>query len=161
MANFNAAPSDKKSGSGMPFKLLVRICGLAGVGAFFLPFFEGMSGLEYFKAIFGVIGEGGIKGLFDTFGEGGPAIIGGIFLILGYIIFPIISLWMLLSGKYSGGPLTFVLLFNLAGWLIIHFWGTQMGVETSFFGIVGLGYWIATAALFVPFVGMFFLDKSI
>jgi hypothetical protein len=115
-----------------------------------------------------VFSEGGVAGVFTSISgghEGGPALITGLFLSLGYILFPLLSLFMLLTGKYKGGPLTFLILFNLAGWLIIHFWGPDfLGGDytgSSFFGLTGPGYWIACSALLAPFVGMFFLDKSI
>lgn len=160
--------SDAPKDSGFSYKMLVRICGLAGIGSFFLAYFQGVNGLDFFKGIAAVFTAGGMEGVFTALAgghEGGPALMTGLFLALGYVFFPLISLFMLITGKYKGGPLTFLILFNLAGWLIIHFWGDQFLAgdlaNSSFFGLTGPGYWLACGALLSPFVGMFFLDKSI
>lgn len=155
-----SAPSD----SGTAYKILVRVCGLAAIGAMILPVFQGLNAIDFFTAIGDAFSAGGIAEVFNQLAggnEGGPALFTGIFLMLAYVLIPLIGLFMLLTGKYSGGPLTFAILFNIAGWLIVHFWGPDMGLESGFFGLAGIGYYAAMGALFAPFIGMFFLDKSI
>lgn len=169
MATFQKKSStDTAQDSGFSYKLLVRICGLVGIGSFFLAYFQGVNGLDFFKGIANVFSASGFEGVFTAISgghDGGPALMTGLFLALGYIFFPLISLFMLLTGKYKGGPLTFLILFNLAGWLIIHFWGAEFLsgdlANSSFFGLTGPGYWLACGALLSPFIGMFFLDKSV
>ena len=84
-----------------------------------------------------------------------------IYGILSPAIFALISLYMTILGKYSGGPFTFLLLYLGISWALFFFAGEQVGVDTNFFKMAEFGLWGNVGALFVPFVGMFFLDKSI
>lgn len=163
----------EKKDSGGAYKALVRICGLIGITAFFLPFFNGHSGIELVQDLV----KGG-KSPLDLIHsitqdrEHGSAptstvtlmgkIIGVLFLF-SIVAFTVISLWMIVSGKYWGGALTILILFNLATWILVQFLGKRAGLmETSFYmDNAGPGYLVSNAALFVPFVGMFFLDKSV
>ena len=82
-------------------------------------------------------------------------------LLLGYVLFPLLGLGMLLRGKYAGGPLTFLLLYNIAAFALVNFFGESAGIDGNFFLNTGPGYWVACGGLFLPFVAMFFLDESI
>lgn len=162
--NFNARPKDKgPKDSGTTFKVIVRICGLVAIGGFFLPFLQQVSGLELSQAIGDSINNIGfgdtVSGLFGAKSTPG-SIVNGL-IILAYVLFPLIGLGMLLRGKYTGGPFTFLLLFNIAAWVMVNFFGADAGITTNFFMITGPGYWVSCGGLLLPFIAMFFLDKSI
>jgi hypothetical protein len=162
-----------KKSSGPAFKALVRICGLIGIGAFFLPYFNGHTGLELIKELASKALSPGELFTAILRNDGAEPdstltytlmskVIGGVFL-LGMIVFTIMSLWMTLSGRYAGGPLTMLLLFNAAAWVLVQFAGGKAGLDSTRFymGHADIGYYVANAALFLPFIGMFFLDKSV
>jgi hypothetical protein len=146
--------ADNTGDSGPVFKVVVRLCGLAAIAGVFLPFLMGLSIIDMVK---GIVEHNSLQQMFTT--AGGTAT--NLVLVSGYLFFPLFGLVMVFRGKYAGGPLTFLLLFNLAAFLLVHFFGTDAGITGNFFVNTGLGYWIACGGLFAPFVAMFFLDKSI
>lgn len=165
MANFglrsqgNDAPRD----AGPKFKLIVRIAALGVIAGIFLPFLLGESILSMIEGL-----QIGIDrfGLGDTISGivSGSTPMGTVtkaFLLLSFIVIPLMGLSMLLRAKYKGGQMTFLILFNIGAWLLVHFFGSEAGVTGNFFANTGLGYWISCGALFLPFIGMFFLDESI
>ena len=161
--NINPGGSQPAPESGAGFKWMVRICGLIAIGGLFLPFLEKMSILELvtnFQEGFANIGVGPtIKGFFQA-----PTIPGALvkfLFFLPFLLFPLVGLFMFLRGKYKGGPFTMLLLFNIGAFVMFRFFGAEAGIESNFFLLTGIGYWVSTAGLFLPFVGMFFLDKSI
>lgn len=153
MANFKLG-ADNTGDSGPLFKVIVRLCGLAAIAGIFLPFIEGMSVMEVFQQ-FKYAGIGSLSG------KSAMGTVTNVLLLSGYVLFPLLGLVMALRGKYAGGPFTFLLLFNLAAFLLVLFYGPDAEVVGNFFINTGLGYWISCGALFAPFLGMFFLDKSI
>lgn len=161
MSNRSASNSPKDTG--IPFKLVVRLAGAIGIGAFFLPWFEGLTGLELFTGLFQSAQEQGIVNTMQDLSEGESAwgTIIPIFLITVILLFTFIALVMLLLGRYKGTPLTVLILVNVGGWAMLQFFGSQAGYTSGFFALAGLGYWIAVGALFLPFFAMIFLDKSI
>ncbi len=162
--NFSSRPKEKEpKDSGTAFKIVVRLCGLVAIGGFFLPFLNTLSGLDLAQLISDSITANGfgdtMSGLFAA--KSTPGSIVNILIILAYILFPLIGLMMVLRGKYSGGPFTFLLFFNIAAWVMINFFGADAGINENFFMITGIGYWVSCGGLFLPFIFMFFLDKSI
>lgn len=154
--------ADNTGDSGPVFHILVRICGLAAIAGVFLPFFGKMSIIDLFNAVIEPGTNGVIGNLREMLsGTTGMGAVTNFILVSSYLIFPIIGIYMVIKGKYAGGPFTYLLLFNIAAFLMVNFFGASAGIEGNFFANVGLGYWISCAGLFVPFVGMFFLDKSI
>lgn len=155
--------SQEPKESGTAFKIVVRLCGLVAIGGFFLPYLQQLSGLDLGQAIGESISNQGfgdtMTGLFAA--SSTPGSIVNFLIIIAYIAFPLIGLMMLLRGKYSGGPFTFLLLFNIAAWVMVNFYGSDAGIDTNFFMITGPGYWVSCGGLFLPFIAMFFLDKSI
>ncbi|MEM0995790.1 MAG: hypothetical protein AAGN35_01865 [Bacteroidota bacterium] len=159
---FNKQATTAKD-SGPKMKILTRICGLVLIGGTFLTFLLGESWLTIGEglpvAIDAVGFSGTIEGLFG--GTTVPGTLTKSIVMLAFLVFPVIGLLMLLRGRYKGGQLTFLLLFNLTAWLMVNFFGGEADISGNFFANAGIGYWIACAALFVPFVGMIFLDESI
>ena len=160
--NFSSRPKEPKE-SGTAFNIVVRLCGLAAIGGIFLSFLNGVSGLELFEAIGDSISRVGfgdtVSGMIEA--KSTPGSIVNVLILLAYILFPIIGLFMVIRGKYSGGPFTFLLFFNIAAWVMVMLYGADAGIDKNFFLITGPGYWISCGGLFLPFVFMFFLDKSI
>jgi hypothetical protein len=161
-------PQSGPKDPGPKFKLLVRVSGLVVLGGLFLTFLLDQSLLTLSETLPADIEKDGfmdaIKGLF-----GGSTIPGALtktLLMLGFV-FPIfLGLSMLLRAKYRGGQMTFLILFNLGAFLMVHFFGGEAGPETNgivgnFFAQTGVGYWVTCGGLFLPFIGMFFLDESI
>jgi hypothetical protein len=151
---------DNTGDPGTAFKLVVRICGLAVIAGIFLPFLLSQSVLTLGEQL------GGYGGVWDNLKGmlSGSTVMGSItkcVLLSAFVFFPILGISMLLRAKYAGGPLTFLILFNLAAFLLVLFCGTNAGISGNFFVNTGLGYWISCGGLFAPFVAMFFLDKSI
>lgn len=160
--NINSQQQGPKD-SGAAFKWLVRICGLAAIGGFFLPYLSGESGLEHFQSIIDGVNEIGFGPAMKVV-LGAETITGSVCLfihILAFIALPLIGLKMLLTGKYKGGPFTFILLFNIAAFVMFRFFGDETPLGSNWFLIAEIGYWVSTGALFAPFIGMFFFDKSI
>jgi hypothetical protein len=155
--------SSESADAGTPFKIVVRVCGLLAVGAIFLPFMGGDSILDIITGFREASATHGFGETFKMMVSGGTAMgtILKILLLSSYILFPVFGLGMLIRGKYAGGPLTFILLFNLAAFLLVNFFGSEVGIDGNFFANVGIGYWIGCGGLFLPFIAMFFLDKSI
>ncbi len=153
MANFKLG-ADNTGDPGPFFKVIVRLCGLAAIAGIFLPFLEGMS-------IMDVIQQFKYAGIGSLSGKSAMGTVTNVLLISGYVFYPLIGLVMALRGKYAGGPFTFLLVFNLAAFLLVLFCGVDAEVVGNFFINTGLGYWISCAGLFSPFLAMFFLDKSI
>ncbi|MCB9231835.1 MAG: hypothetical protein H6581_09245 [Bacteroidia bacterium] len=160
------APKD----SGFSFKMLVRLSGLGAIAALFLPFFRqgeaSHSAFSFFKGIVETVKAEGAAKLIEILNispnhEGIIGLALGAFLTLVPVIFALTGLYMLIFGKYAGGPLTLLILILLAGWLGFMFGGPAIELEQSFFGLISFGFWIAVGALGLPFVGMFFLDKSV
>ncbi len=161
---FKISPrSEYPKETGTAFKLVVRICGLIAIGGFFLPYLNNLSGLNLVNDIGNSITENGfrdtITGLFAAKSAFGSIV--NFLLIVAYFAFPLIGLVMLLRGRYAGGPFTFLLLFNIAAWVMVNFFGTDTGIQTNFYLLTGPGYWVSCAGLLLPFIAMFFLDKSI
>jgi|GEM_PF-4034768 len=149
--------------SGLAFKIMVRICGLIAIGGVFLPFIGERSGIDLFQKIQLTVGEIGFSDTMSAIFTGKTA--GGtilnVFLILPYFLFPIIGLAMLIRGKYAGGPFTIILLFNIAIFVLFQIYAKDTGIDVGFFALFNIGYWVSMAGLFLPFLGMFFLDKSV
>lgn len=160
--------------SGFSFKLLVRLCGLAVIGGLFLPFFTKLVPLMESEKVYSVFDL--IMSLVDRFKDSSFSLgemlsLGSEGQFLGYIlggllflipvIFALTGLYMLLTAKYAGGPMTFLILILLGGWLGFHFGGPGIGLESGFFSMISLGFWVGVGALTAPFLGMFFLDKSV
>lgn len=151
------------SDSGPAYRAVVRICGLIAIIGIFLPFIEWKNIIEVTDAIQLAIPEIGLP---ETISQmfAADSLMGSItkgLMVSSFLIFPLIGLGMLIRGKYAGGPLTFLILFNLGLFLLVNFFGADAGIAGNFFANTGYGYWISTVALFVPFIAMFFLDKSI
>ncbi|HHG86031.1 MAG TPA: hypothetical protein ENJ82_14885 [Bacteroidetes bacterium] len=165
MARFGLKPQggDAPKGAGTKFKILVRIAALGVIGGIFLDFLLGESILTMFTGI-----QDGLNnvGLMDTvtgiFGR--PTPMGSLtrtVVLLAFVFIPLMGLSMLLRAKYKGGQMTFLIVFNIGAWLLVNFFGAEAGIDGNFFVNTGPGYWISCGALFLPFVGMFFLDESI
>ncbi|MBK9449309.1 MAG: hypothetical protein IPN95_07815 [Bacteroidetes bacterium] len=154
--------ADNTGDSGPAFKVIVRLCGLAAIVAIFLPFIGKFSIIDLVNLVkepgsAGVAGN--IKALFV--GTTGMATLTNCILLSAFLFFPVFGLTMAIRGKYAGGPFTYLLLFNIAAFFLVNFFGPQAGIVGNFFINTGLGYWIGCGALFAPFLAMFFLDKSI
>lgn len=154
--------TDNTGDSGPAFKVVVRLCGLAAIAGVFLPFMGGLSILDVIHKV----GEPGPNGVVGNLGAlfSSPTTMGmvtNVVLLSAYVLFPVIGLYMALRGKYAGGPFTFLLLFNLAAFLLVNFFGVDAGIAGNFFVNTGLGYWVGCGGLLAPFIAMFFLDKSI
>ncbi len=161
---FNISPRSKEpKETGTAFKIVVRLCGLIAIGGFFLPYLNQLSGLDLAQGIGESISNKGfgdtMSGLFGATST--PGSIVNFLIIIAYIVFPLIGLMMLSRGRYTGGPFTFLLLFNIAAWVMVNFFGADAGIDTNFFMLTGPGYWVSCGGLFLPFIAMFFLDKSI
>jgi hypothetical protein len=151
------------SDSGPAYKAVVRICGLIAIIGIFLPFIGWKSIIEVSEAIQVAIPQMGLKTTISKLFEANT-LMGSItkgLMVFAFIIFPLIGLGMLIRGKYAGGPLTFLILFNLALFLLVNFFGADAAITGNFFANTGYGYYISSGALFLPFIAMFFLDKSI
>ena len=155
----DSAPRD----SGTKFKLVVRLCGLIAIGGIFLPFIDGASIIDMVRGGGYAMEAQGFGGMIAMFAGGATvtASLTKILMLLGFILIPILGLSMLIRGKYAGHQITFLLLYNLAAFLMVMFFGEEAHMNGGFFSNVGIGYWVSTAGLFIPIVGMFFLDESI
>lgn len=164
MATYNITPpGGEEKTPGTSFKWLVRISGLIAIAGFFLPYLNWFSGLDYTLKLADLFQTQGVADattmIFAAKSTMGSLV--NLIVFLGYYLFPVIGLLMLLRGKYSGGPFTLLLLFNIVAAVMVSFFGADAGIEFSFFGLARIGYWVSCAGIFIPFVGMFFLDKSI
>ena len=124
MSNYSAGTSDAPQDPGNAFKWLVRLCGIGVIAGVFLPFFNGESILDIIQ----YIGDQGFESGINRYASG-LKVMGGIstaFITAGYILFPLMGLSMLFRGKYAGGPLTVLILFNLIGWVLVHFFHPEM-----------------------------------
>ncbi len=162
--NFSAKKESAPKDSGPAFKWLVRLSGLAVIGGIFLPFLERMDILQLLETFQnGAAASGGYPGFFELYFT--AASTGGVFVkalfLLPFVMFPLIGLSMVLRGKYAGGPFTLLILFLIAAFVMFRMFGDDAGTATNFFMITGLGFWVSVGGLFLPFIGMFFLDKSI
>lgn len=148
----------KERDEGPAFQILVRLCGLGALAALILPYFTGMSVVDLAK----LIGEepGNTLALFGG-GQGAWSTVFALYLILGLLLIVMLSMAMVFRGRYVGGPMTFVIVFNAAGWLFVNFLGDAAGVPVNWFSLMGLGFYLACGAFILPLLGMFFLDKSI
>lgn len=149
--------------SGPAYKAVVRICGLIAIAGIFLPFIQWNSILDIIAGMQDAISS---LGFFDTIkgmvsATSIPGTITKSLMLLSFVFFPLIGLGMLIRGKYAGGPLTFLILFNIGLFLLVNFFGQDAAIVGNFFANTGYGYFISVGALFVPFIAMFFLDKSI
>jgi hypothetical protein len=155
--------ADNTGDSGPAFKVIVRICGLAAIAGIFLPFFWNWSVIDLVRQIGNPHGYGVIGNLkMMATGTTSMGTVTNVIMLLAYLLFPLIGLMMLIRGKYAGGPFTFLLLFNIAAFFLVNFFGPETNSFVgNFFLNTGLGYWIGCSALFAPFLAMFFLDKSI
>lgn len=149
--------------AGFKMKLLVRICGLVVIGGIFLPFLSGASIIQMVQAGGYAMDAQGFGGVMELYFGGATIMVSitKICFLLGYIAMPILGLSMLLRGKYAGHQITFLVLYNLAAFLLVMFFGADAHISGSFFANADIGYWVSTAGLFVPMIGMFFLDESI
>jgi hypothetical protein len=146
---------DNTGDPGPFFKVIVHLCGLAAIAGIFLPFIGGSTVMDLVQQLrwagFGSLEGQTIMGTVTS-----------IVLTAGFVLFPLIGIVMAIRGKYAGGPFTFLLLYNLAAFLLVLFYGAEVGgLVGNFFVNTGLGYWISCGALLAPFLAMFFLDKSI
>lgn len=161
--NINTQQEQGSKDSGPGFRWFVRICGLIAIGGFFLPYLEQLSGLDLinnFGDSFSALGVmPTVEGFFAASSTPGSLV--KVLFLLAFFLLPFLGLLMLLRGKYAGGPFTVILLFNIAAFVMFRFFGDDAGMATNFFLLTGIGYWVTTGALFLPFVGMFFFDKSI
>ena len=162
---FNIRPGQQEGpkDSGPGFRWFVRICGLIAIGGFFLPYLNGFSGLELVEGLGDRISSIGFVSAMGKMVEADSvpgSLVHGL-VLFAYFGLPLIGLFMFIRGKYAGGPFTILLLFNIAAFVMFRFFGADADVNTNFFLITGIGYWVTTGALFLPFVGMFFFDKSI
>lgn len=148
--------ADNTGDSGTPFKVVVRLCGLAAIAGIFLPFIGGASILDLINSLRDT-------GSLGTMGSSTMGTITHILLLSGFILLPLFGIGMVIRGKYAGGPFTFLILYNLAAFFLVMFYGPEAGgsITGNFFVNTGLGYWISAGGLFAPFMAMFFLDKSI
>ena len=154
---------DGPKDSGPAFKWLVRLCGVAVIGGLFLDFMRGYDVMELLQIYHTQIDFHGFGEYINRefIGETTPELVIGLLLLLPWILFPIIGLLMVFRGKYSGGPFTVLLLIVLAGFILFRIYGEEAVDQSSFFAFTDLGFWVSSGGLFLPFVGMFFLDKSI
>lgn len=155
--------ADNTGDAGAPFKIVVRICGLAAIAGIFLPFFWKYSIIDLVNLVHQPNTNGAMGNLKQlATGTTAMGTTTNVIMLLAYLIFPIIGLMMVIRGKYAGGPFTFLLLFNIAAFFLVNFFGPETNSFVgNFFINTGPGYWIACGALFAPFLAMFFLDKSI
>jgi hypothetical protein len=154
--------ADNTGDPGQAFRIVVRICGLLAVLGVFLPFIRSLSIIDMGKNLTEPGSSGVIGNLVEmASGTTAMSIVTNIVLMAAYIMFPLIGLLMAVRGKYTGGPFTFLLLFNVGAFLLVNFFGLEAGLESNFFVYAGIGYWISCIGLFMPFLAMFFLDKSI
>jgi hypothetical protein len=163
--------STPKRESGGAFKAIVRICGLIGITAFFLPFFNGHSGVELIQDLLNGKSPLDLVNAITKDRVGGSPrqtpdsliakVIGALFLF-SIMAFTLIAAWMTVSGRYWGGALTLLIIVNVAAWILVQFVGSA-GLDEPRFYIdnAGPGYLVANSALFAPFIGMFFFDKSV
>ena len=162
---FNIRPGRQEGpkDSGPGFRWFVRICGLIAIGGFFLPYLSGSSGLDLINEISDGISKVGFSSAVGTLFEARtiPGSLVKFLFLFAFFGLPFVGLVMVLRGKYAGGPFTLLLLFNIAAFVMFRFFGADADLNTNFFLITGIGYWVTTGALFLPFVGMFFFDKSI
>jgi hypothetical protein len=147
--------ADNTGDSGMLFKIIVHLCGVAAVVGIFFPFIDDHNIIELFNQI-----------RYSGFGSlGGKTVMGTItnaVIYSGFLLYPLIGIIMAIRGKYEGGPFTFLIVHNLLALLLLLIFGSVTNNLTGvFFAHTGLGYWISCGGLGFPFVAMFFADKSI
>jgi hypothetical protein len=152
---------DTPRDSGPAFKAVVRICGLVAIGSIFLPFLGGLSILDYFQHI-SENADGPVQGIQQLLSSTtGMGTLTNALLLASFLFYALLGLSMLLRAKYAGGPLTFLIIFNVAAFFLVQYFGADAGLQGNFFQTMSYGYWIGTGGLFLPFIAMFFLDKSI
>lgn len=156
-------PQSGPKDSGPKFKMLVRVSGLVVLGGLFLTFLLDKSILDHANELPQTIQQDGFMDAFkDLFsGSSIPGALTRTLVMLGFIFPILLGLSMVLRAKYRGGQMTFLILFNLGAWLMVHFFGPEAGIFGNFFAQTGVGYWVTCGGLFLPFIGMFFLDESI
>jgi len=163
--NFGAKKEAAPKDAGPAFRWMVRLCGLAVIGGLFLPFLEKMNIMDlaqgFSEGADAMGGWGDFFGAYFTAGSTG-GLVAKIIYLVPFILFPLIGLSMVLRGKYAGGPFTLILLYLIAAFVLFRMYGEDAGAASNnFFALTGPGFWVSTGGLFLPFVGMFFLDKSI
>ena len=150
---------------GILFNIFVRIFGIAGFAAFMLPYYQGIDSLEIGKILletFQSQGFGAIpQALFANANETVQGATLSWMLVGGPILGIFFSLYMTITGKYSGGPFTYALCFFFLGWVAFTIFKVNLGIEIGFFDFIDLGFWAQIGSLSIPLLGMFFLDKSI
>lgn len=150
---------------GLAFNLFVRVFGIAALAALILPYYKGLEPLVIFNALVEGFNSSGINGIPDALFEGSSGSVQGQvvawMLVSGPAIGILFSLWMVLTGKYAGGPFTFALCFLLLGWIAFTIFKADLDLDMGFLAFVDKGFWAQLGALSIPLVGMFFLDKSI
>ena len=159
------APKQEKPKSGLAFNLFVRVFGLAGFAAFMLPYYKGIPSVEIGQLLLDTFQSQGFaaipEALFANANETAQGMTLAWMLVAGPILGVFFSLWMVLSGKYAGGPFTFALCFVFLGWVAFTIFKSHLGIEMGFFSFVDTGFWAQMGALSIPLLGMFALDKSI
>ncbi|RMG29465.1 MAG: hypothetical protein D6730_03915 [Bacteroidetes bacterium] len=162
-------------------RTLLSISGLAGIAAFFLPFFRAgrffsdiaLSGFSFVQAGLDAGGVGAYpaqKQAFMTFLESWQqaSMLGMLkyaalaFVWLGPVFFVLYSLGHFfrgLAGRHYKRGIFFALLYMGAGYLVFRFLGPEMGLEYGFFDAVGPGFWVGFTAIIVAAFSAFF-EKS-
>lgn len=166
--------TDTTNSSGPAMKAAVRICGLIAIGAFFLPWFGGKGFLDFDKGIGGlqlidriidfVVNSEDFSSISKGFARGTDGTAVAVFTFYVVLIptaFALTGLYMLFTAKYSGGPMTFLIIFLVGSWLLFMLLGDGANIKDNFWVSARAGVWVGSAAMFFPFIGMFFLDKSI
>ncbi|NQS99118.1 MAG: ribosomal protein L7/L12 [candidate division Zixibacteria bacterium] len=146
-------------------RIILSIGGLAGMGAFFLPFFQGISGLKIVQGILSwkhiVSSAGGEEMLafFQHISEV-PAGIERILAIVAVIIVIVvpthivfIALIFFLRGlagrkSYKSG-LVYGIIYSAVCAALFALAGGKIGMESNFIKLVGAGYWLSMACLII------------
>jgi hypothetical protein len=148
---------DNTGDPGTAFKLVVRVCGLAVIAGIFLPFLLSQSVLTLGEQL------GGYGGVWDNLKGmlSGSTVMGSItkcVLLSAFVFFPILGISMVLRAKYAGGPLTFLILFNLAAFLLVLFCGSRCWHQRQFLreygpGLLDFVWWPVCAVCGDVFLG--------
>lgn len=146
-------------------RILLSIGGLAGMGAFFLPFFQEVSGLKIVQGVLSwkhiVSSAGGEEMLafFQHISEV-PAGIERILTIVAVIIVIVVPIHIVfialifflrgLAGKksYKSG-LVYGIIYSAVCAALFALAGGKIGMESNFVKLVGAGYWLSMACLIV------------
>ncbi|MFK7971595.1 MAG: hypothetical protein AB8F95_14615 [Bacteroidia bacterium] len=157
-------------------RLVLILGGLLCIGGFFLPYIDvslaTVSGFDMTMA--------GVEAAQDMDAPPGPVmrtlgeewaaaenfadlgkIFGAIIFVLGPFFFAIYGLSYLfkgLTGKAYKRGIFFTILFTLGAWIFFYFVGPELGMlwGKNVFKLVGLGFWLSFAGMWVAAFSLFF-----